>query len=171
MGLILNAVENRGGLLVRLVVRAIGMSWRIVTWLTVPVIVAEGTGPVASLKRSAGLFRQTWGENLVGQIGFGVIGLVAVAPGLLIAVLLMVTLPVAGIVVGLLWVAAVSVVISTMSGIFRTVLYQFAAGGDLPAEFDPATLGSVFRDRKARAGLPLLSPSPTRRRGQRSTAG
>ncbi len=154
VGLILNAIENRGGLLVRLVVRAIGMSWRIVTWLTVPVIVAEGTGPVTSLKRSAGLFRQTWGENLVGQIGFGLVGLLAVAPGLLIAGLLMVTLPVAGIVVGFLWVAAVSVVISTMSGIFRTVLYQFASGGDLPAEFDPAMLGSVFRDRKARPGQP-----------------
>lgn len=153
VGLILNAVENRGGLLVRLVVRAIGMSWRIVTWLTVPVIVAEGTGPITSLKRSAGLFRQTWGENLVGQIGFGVIGLLAVAPGLIIAVLLMVTLPVAGIVVGFLWVAAVSVVISTLSGIFRTVLYQFAAGGDLPAEFDQAMLGSVFRDRKTRGDL------------------
>ena len=80
--------------------RAIGMTWQIVTWLAVPVIVAEGTGPITSLKRSAGLFRQTWGENLVGQIGFGLIGLLAMLPGLVIAGLLMVTCPVAGIVVG-----------------------------------------------------------------------
>ncbi len=91
----------------------------------------------------------------MGQIGFGLIGLLAMAPGLLIALLVMVVIPAAGIVVGLLWLAAVSVVISTMSGIFRTVLYQFASGGDLPAEFDASTLGSVFRDRKARPGLSL----------------
>ncbi len=151
VGLILNAIENRGGLLVRLVVRAIGMSWRIVTWLAVPVIVAEGTGPITSLKRSAGLFRQTWGENLVGQLGFGLIGLLAMLPGLLIAGLLMVNLPVAGIVVGFLWVAAVSVVISTMTGIFRTVLYQFASGGALPPEFDHAALSAAFTSR-GRAG-------------------
>jgi hypothetical protein len=150
VGLVLSAVENRGGLVVRLISRLIGMSWRIVTWLAVPVIVAEGTGPIRSLKRSAGLFRQTWGENLVGQIGFGLIGLVALVPGLVIAALLMVTLPVAGVVVALLWVAAVSVVISTMSGIFRTVLYQFASGGELPPEFDQAMLTATFRARRPR---------------------
>jgi len=149
VGLVLSAIENRGGVIVRLISRAIGMTWRIVTWLAVPVIVAEGTGPITSLKRSAGLFRQTWGENLVGQIGFGLIGLLAMVPGLIIAGLLMVHLPAAGIVVGVLWVAAVSVIISTMSGIFRTVLYQFASGGTLPPEFDQTDLSSAFRTRRA----------------------
>jgi hypothetical protein len=148
VGLVLSAIENRGGLVVRLISRAIGMTWRIVTWLAVPVIVAEGTGPITSLKRSAGLFRQTWGENLVGQMGFGLIGLLAMLPGLVIAGLLMVNLPAAGIVVVVLWVAAVSVVISTMSGIFRTVLYQFASGGTLPPEFAQADLSSAFRTRR-----------------------
>lgn len=149
VGLVLNAIENRGGILIRLVARAVGMSWRIVTWLAVPVIVAEGTGPFTSLKRSAGLFRNTWGENLVGQIGFGLVALLALLPGLLIAGLLMVDLPLAGIVVGIMWVAVVSVVISTMTGIFRTVLYQFASGGSLPLEFDHGMLGEVFRSRQA----------------------
>jgi hypothetical protein len=159
VGLILSAIENRGGMVVRLIFRLIGMTWRIVTWLAVPVIVAEGTGPIRSLKRSAGLFRQTWGENLVGQIGFGLIGLVAMVPGLLIAGLLMVHLPVAGIVVGFLWVAAVSVVISTMTGIFRTVLYQFASGGPLPPGFDQANLAAAFRARKPRSGSSAVPPA------------
>ena len=149
VGLVLNALQSRLGWLGQLATRAIGMAWQIVTWLAVPVIVAEGTGPFASLKRSAGLFRQTWGENLVGQIGFGLIGLLAMLPGLVIAGLLMVHLPVAGIVVGFLWCAGVSVVISTMSGIFRTALYQFASGAPVPAEFAHADLASAFRTRGA----------------------
>ena len=47
-----------------------------------PVIVVEGTGPITSLKRSAALFRQTWGENLIGQVGFGLVGFVFMVPGL-----------------------------------------------------------------------------------------
>jgi hypothetical protein len=159
IGLVLSFIENRGGLVVRLVSRLIGMTWRIVTWLAVPVIVAEGTGPVTSLKRSAGLFRQTWGENLAGQVGFGLVGLLAMLPGLVIAGLLMVNLPVAGIVVGFLWVAGVSVVLSTMSGIFRTVLYQFASGGPLPPEFDHATLAAAFRPRRGRGSATTSTPA------------
>ena len=81
VGLVLNTIQQRAGLLGGIVVRAIGMAWQIVTWLAVPVIVVEGTGPVTSLKRSAHLFRQTWGENLIGQVGFGLVGFVFMAPG------------------------------------------------------------------------------------------
>jgi Family of unknown function (DUF6159) len=152
VGLILQALENRAGIVIRLLLRGLGMSWRIATWLAIPVIVAEGTGPITSLKRSAGLFRQTWGENLVGQFGFGLVGLLAIVPGLVIAGLLMVNLPLVGIVVGFVWVASVSVVISTMTGIFRTVLYQYASGGALPPEFDHGMLGSAFASRQGRVG-------------------
>jgi len=134
-----------------------GMTWEVVTWLAVPVIVAEGTGPIESLKRSAGLFRHTWGENLVGQLGFGLIGLVALVPGAVITALLMVTMPAVGIVVGVLWVIITSVVISAMTGIFRTVLYQYASGAPIPAEFDHTDLAAAFRTRSGRGRLASVS--------------
>jgi hypothetical protein len=124
------------------------MAWQIVTWLAVPVIVVEGTGPFTSLKRSAHLFRQTWGENLIGQVGFGLVGFVFMAPGLLVAGLLIALLPLLGIVVGIIWIAVVSVVLSTLSGIFRTALYQFAAGEPVPAEFGHDDLAAAFQARK-----------------------
>jgi hypothetical protein len=155
IGLVLNAVQNRLGLVGQVASRIAGAAWHVVTWLTVPVIVAEGLGPGQALKRSAGLFRQTWGENLVGQLGFGALGLLAALPGLLVAVLLTAVVPVAGIVVGFLWVGSVAVVVSTLSGIFRTALYQFAAGGRLPREFDEAALAGAFRSHSRSASSPV----------------
>ncbi len=145
VGLVLNVIRNRTGIIGAIATRAVGMAWEVVTWLAVPVIVAEGTGPIVSLKRSAGLFRLTWGENLAGQIGFGLVGLLAMLPGLIISGLLLVNLPVVGIVIGVLWVAAVSVVISTMTGIFRTVLYQFAVGWSDPRRVQPGRPGRRLR--------------------------
>jgi hypothetical protein len=151
VGLVLNAIQERSGILGAAVARLVGMAWQIVTWLVVPVIVVEGTGPVTSLKRSAHLFSQTWGENLIGQIGFGLVGSVLVIPGLLIAVLLGLALPLLGIAVGIVWIAVASVVLSTLSGIYRTVLYHFAAGEPIPAEFDRAELAGAFRSRTTAA--------------------
>ena len=48
--------------------------WYFVTYLVVPVLVVEETGPIASCKRSFGLFRKTWGKSLIAQVGFELIG-------------------------------------------------------------------------------------------------
>jgi hypothetical protein len=153
VGLILNVLRNRTGPFGAIATRLVGMAWEIVTWLAVPVIVAEGTGPFVSLKRSASLFKQTWGENLVGQLGFGLIGLLAMVPGAIITGLLMVTMPAVGLVVGVLWVVITSVVITTMTGIFRTVLYLYASGAPIPDEFDRADLAAAFRTRSSSSVL------------------
>ena len=50
------------------------------TFLTVPIIVFEDVGPINALKRSGHLLKQTWGENLMAQIGLGLIGLLAFLP-------------------------------------------------------------------------------------------
>lgn len=150
VGLILNTIQDRAGFLGQIAVRAIGMAWQIVTWLAVPVIIVEGTGPITSLKRSAHLFRQTWGENLIGQVGFGLIGVVAMLPGLMIAVLVALAVPVAGIVLGVAWIAVVSIVTATLSGIFRTALYHFAVGDPVPPEFGHDELTAAFQTRKGR---------------------
>ena len=146
-------IRNRTGILGQIGARLVGMTWEVVTWLAVPVIVAEGTGPFESLKRSAGLFRHTWGENLIGQLGFGLIGLLALVPGAVITALLMVTMPAVGLVVGVLWVVITSVVITAMTGIFRTVLYQYASGAPIPDEFSHTDLAAAFRPRPSRSRL------------------
>lgn len=149
VGLILQAIKEKAGFVGVIVGNIIGMAWEIVTWLAVPVVVVEGTGPISSLKKSAGLFKKTWGENLIAQGGLGLLGLVAMLPGLLIALLIGLAVPVAGIAVAVLWVAAVSIVLSALTGIFKTALYLYANGQTIDA-FPTAVLAGAFKTKKGK---------------------
>ena len=51
--------------------RLVGMAWSLVTFLAVPVIAIEGTGPFETLKRSASIFRERWGQQITGNIAIG----------------------------------------------------------------------------------------------------
>ena len=52
-----------------------------------------------------------------------------------------------GIVIGLAWIAVVSVVVTTLSGIVSIALYRYAVDGDVPG-FGTDQLRAAFRPRK-----------------------
>jgi hypothetical protein len=136
VGLILQAIRSRAGFLGQIVVNLVGMAWEIVTWLAVPVVVVVGTGAIDSLKRT------------VAQAGFGILGLVLMIPAVVIALLVGVAIPVAGIGLAAIWVAVVSVMLSALNGIFRTALYMYAAGEPAPAPFSQEQLDAAFAPKK-----------------------
>jgi hypothetical protein len=139
---VLRGVEQRGGIVGRIVGSIAGMAWSVVTFLVLPVLVFEGLGPVAAVKRSAQLFKGTWGENLMTNAGIGLIGLFAIIGGALPLVLfLAIGGPVAilGIALFVLWVVTVMLVSSTLTGIFQTALYRYATGAPVPG-FEPGEL-------------------------------
>jgi hypothetical protein len=81
--LVLNQLE-RQGIIGQIVATFVGMAWNLVTFLTVPILVIEDLGVGAALRRSKDLFKRTWGENVIGQGGLGLVGvllmLLAVLP-------------------------------------------------------------------------------------------
>lgn len=148
VGILLGQLERLGvaGQIAR---RLLDLAWALVTFLAVPIVMIEGLGPVAALKRSAALFKTTWGENMIAQFGFGLIGFLAMLPGLLVGGLLAATgstaMIVVGIVVAVVTMTVVAVVMSALGGIFRTALYLYAAQGVVAPEFAGAGLDSAFR--------------------------
>lgn len=151
VSVILQAIEERAGFVGAIIAGLFGAAWRVVTFLAIPVVALEGTGPVTSLKRSGVLLKQTWGENLAGQLGFGLLGFVASIPALIAIGLAIVsdTWAVAvplGVIAGL-WLIAVSVVISAMTGIYKTALYRYAVDGRAPAGFAADDLSDAFAPR------------------------
>jgi hypothetical protein len=150
VGLILQAIRSRAGFLGNLVVSLVGMAWEIVTWLAVPIVVVEGTGAVDSLQRSASLFKRTWGENLIAQAGFGVLGLLLMLPAVVIMLLVGMAIPLAGLAIAALWIAIVSVVLSALNGIYRTALYMYAAGEPATEYFSQEQLDSAFTPKRSR---------------------
>ena len=129
VSIILKTLEERAGFLGSIVIRMVGMAWSVVTFLVLPIIVIEGMGAIEAVKRSVNLFRSTWGENLGAQVGLGIIGFLAMLPGVAVLVLGIgvggaAGLPLIGL--GVLWMVLVAVVMSALSGIFQTALYHFA---------------------------------------------
>lgn len=153
VGMILRALEQRAGFLGRIVIGFIGVAWTAVTFLTVPVLVARDIGPVDAVKESASLLKQTWGENLIGNAGIGlVLGLFNVALMLIGGgiVVFMATqgLATLAIAVGVLVVVAVIVtalVQAALAGIYSAALYRYAMAGDAPQGFDGLLLQNAFQ--------------------------
>ncbi|MFM8303660.1 MAG: DUF6159 family protein [Actinomycetota bacterium] len=151
VSLVLQAIEERADALGQILAGLFGAAWRTVTFLAVPVVVLEGAGPMAALKRSGALLRQTWGENLAGQFGFGLLGLVASIPGLVCIGLAVaagtwaVAVPLG--VVAAVWLLVVAVVLSAMTGIYKTALYRYAVDGRAPAGFATDDLSQAFASR------------------------
>ncbi|KIG13711.1 hypothetical protein DB30_07557 [Enhygromyxa salina] len=73
--LALRQIAEKFGAIGKIVIRTLegvlGGLWEILTAFVVPAMVYEGVGPIDGFKTSAGLFKKTWGESLVKQIGFG----------------------------------------------------------------------------------------------------
>ena len=89
VSIVLRAFEERAGVLGRIVGSLIGLAWSLVTFLVLPVLVIEQIGPIDAVKRSAALFKKTWGENMIANAGIGLVALGATLVGLLPCALLM----------------------------------------------------------------------------------
>lgn len=155
VSIVLRGIEQRGGIAGRIIGGIAGLAWSVVTFLVLPVLVFEGLGPFAAVKRSSQLFKQTWGENLITNAGIGLVGMLAMLAGAVPLVpFLLIGGPVAvvGIVAFIGWCIAVMLVTSALTGIFQTALYRFATGAPVPG-FDDAQLRNSFGPRRRGNGF------------------
>jgi hypothetical protein len=156
VSIVIRALEERG-FIGQIVASLVGAAWAVVTFLTVPIIMLEDVGPIAALKRSGQLLKQTWGENIGAQFGFSILGLFAMLPAILLIAIagatgsIVVIVPLAA--VGIAWIVVVSLVISTLTGIYRTALYRFAVDGVAPPAFAGADLQHAFQPRQRSSGF------------------
>jgi hypothetical protein len=149
VSVILRAIEERAGVLGRIIAGLAGVAWSLVTFLVIPVLVIEDIGVVEAVKRSGAMFKRTWGENMIAQVGFGLIGFVAAIPGILIIVLGFTaggSAAVVALVLGIAWILLSALVMSALNGIFQTALYRFAA--DLPTGAFDGDLQSAFAPKR-----------------------
>ncbi len=152
VGMIRRAIAERGGVVGAIGSAIVGIAWNLATFLAIPVLVVEGVGPIEAAKRSGGLLKRTWGEQVVGKLGIGLVfGLMALAVilvgGALVAVLASVAAPLAivAIVLVVIAVAAIALVGAAVSGIFTASLYRYVTKGDGGPMFPKATLQHAFR--------------------------
>jgi hypothetical protein len=148
--IVLRAIAERAGIIGRIVVGFIGLAWSLVTFLVLPILVVERVGVGTAVKRSSELFKRTWGENVVTNGGIGLLGFGAALVGLVVVVpLIAIGGPVAylGVGVGVVWIAAVTCVTTTLGGIVSIALYRYAVDGTVPG-FGTEQLSGAFRPRR-----------------------
>jgi hypothetical protein len=125
----------------------VGMAWQTATFLVVPAIVIDDLGAVEGLKSSASLLKRTWGENIAARVGFGLLGLVAMIPAVVVLTAtgaLGGAALVVGIILAVAYVALVVVVLTALNAVFQTALYLYATTGSVPTGFDDSNLQASF---------------------------
>jgi uncharacterized protein DUF6159 len=152
VGILLQALrEVRGGwIATRIAGILLGLAWAAATFFVLPVIALENQGPVAAVRRSAGLVRRRWGEGVVGVVSLGGAFVLAVLPGfVLVGVGLAVGVTPVGVALvatGATLVAAVLAVTNTAMAMFQLVLYRYATTGATAGTFTAADLEGAFKE-------------------------
>jgi hypothetical protein len=155
VGMILRWISERAGIVGQIVGGILGFAWSVATFLVVPVLVVENVGPFEAIKRSTGYLKRTWGEQLIGNVGIGLvfgllIMLVIFAGGALLFFLFQtsVTLGLVGVVALILVVGVLALIGSALGGIFTASVYRYATKGDGGSMFNNQVLATAFRQKR-----------------------
>ncbi len=164
IGLVLSALENQG-IAGQIAGRLLAIGWSLITFLAVPVIALEGTGPFATLKRSSSLFKSRWGAQVTGNIAIGgAVFLFGVLPSALLifaGFLVWASASFAGallLVIGVIGLAISILVSSALSNIFGVALYRYARDGEAVGGFTAEELNSAVRTKGNRTTPPTATP-------------
>jgi len=156
VGMLLRLLAERLGFLGRIIEMTAGLAWTVATFLVVPVLAAEGIGPVEAIEKSAGLLKQTWGENLIGTAGMSIMfstivalvavvffggGTMAMQAGYTTTAIVSYIFG-SGIVLGTVLLAA------TLGAVYQAAVYDFAVTGRPPQGFDRDLIDAAFRAKR-----------------------
>jgi len=155
VSLILQAIEEQAGFIGRIVISLVGIAWSLVTFLVLPLVVLESESVGKAIKRSASMFKRTWGENMIGQGGIGLVSFLAILAAVPVIVLLVVTgltpLIILAIVLGVVWLLAVAIVTSALGVVYQTALYRYASSGSVSEGFTQDQIAGAFAPKKRRS--------------------
>ncbi len=139
----------------------VGGAWTVVSLLAVPAIALEDAGPLQAIKRSASIFKERWAGQVTGMAAIGgLVFLLGVLPGVLIAVLGVLILSGGGgggelaageviLALGVVITAVAVLISAALRQVFAAALYRYATTGHAPTAFADADLESAVRVRGA----------------------
>lgn len=147
VGMALRLLSERAGFIGKIVVTLLGAAWNIVTYFVVPVLVLENRGPVESIKQSGNILKKTWGEALILNGGTSLaLFLLALAP-IPIFIVACIATPIGwmfALPAAILYYLALSIIGSSLQGIWNTALYVYAMTGEAPGAFRQEDILAAF---------------------------
>ena len=134
VGMVLRMIEERSERIGRFVAGLLGMAWTMISFLVVPVLVAQRKGPIDALKESTTLLKKTWGEQVVGNFSFGLVFFILSIPAF--------ALGAAGFYIGgkvalasfvgiaVVYLVVLALIQSALQSVFQAAVYIYACGGN-----------------------------------------
>jgi hypothetical protein len=165
VGMIIRAVQERLGILGKIIGVIAGVAWSIAIYFAVPVIIYERLSPWAAVKRSTQIMRATWGESMAGNFGMGIIfgllallGIPLIIAGVYLAVVTGNFWIILGFVIGtIIYWLMLAIFASAAEGILLAALYRYAVSGQVSPGFGQA----MYQNPWAAAAY-YQPPPPTR---------
>jgi len=148
VGVILRSLEERLGLIGRIVMRILGIAWALACYFVVPVLAFEDLSPVDAFKRSSKLFKDTWGEKVIGGFSFSLISLLLMLPAFGLFFVAMILGGIKGFILGfvlmILYMLLLSVFMSAVQGVFNAALYRYACFKQVPPAFSQDLIAGAW---------------------------
>lgn len=151
VGLLLRMIKGENSLIRNLFSGALGLGWRVASFFTIPVIVAEEKGAIDALKRSGQLVKKNWGEALTLEVGLSVLAYPVMLPAIGmfgISFYVWNISPVLGssiLILAGVYTFITSLIFSTLDAIAKAALYMFASGDQMPENFNSEILQTMFK--------------------------
>jgi hypothetical protein len=141
VSIVLQIVRERGGLAGRIAAGLGNLAWQLATYFVIPILLFEEVGLAPSIGRSGSLFKKTWGEQVIGTGGVGLVFGLAFMLLIFVGVLLvqavvtaggpsgglLAALPIIVVFVGL--GIALTALQAVIQGVYKAALYRFATTG------------------------------------------
>jgi hypothetical protein len=162
-GFVLSVLGRSGNAFLRVVRTLLGTAWSLASYLAIPVLVQERRGGLASLRRSGDLFKRTWGETALSEVGVRVVTAHLTLIFVIVAILLIEVLgeSMLTLLVVMALFAAMIGLVGALEAIYRAALYVFASEGVVPAMFDGPALDEIWQVKREPTPTPPTDPTPT----------
>ena len=151
IGFLLRIIEERSQMAGKIVAAILGVAWSVTAYLAVPALVAKKLGPIDAFKESARLLKHTWGEQIIGNVGFGLVFFVLMLPAvgfIALGVAMGEGIGLAtGIGLAIAYGALLAVIQSALQAIYQAAVYRYADTGEAPQEFDTDALAASIQPR------------------------
>ena len=148
VGMIIRSLQERAGLIGRILFGLVGIAWSVLTYFVVPVLLFEDLGVGDAIKRSGSIFRQRWGEQFVGNATIGLAVLVVAIPVIVVGALITSVIPVVGASVLVISIGALLAAGAACSGVFNAALYRYATTGESSGAFTTEDMNASFHPRR-----------------------
>jgi Family of unknown function (DUF6159) len=161
VGLLISLLQRGGSIGQVIAAGLVGAAWSLITFMAVPVITFEGTGPWTTLKRSATIFKERWAGQVTGNVAIGgIVFLLGILPAVLLIAIGVYAWSsndggssVAGgaviVAFGVALLAVSILIVQALRGVFGVALYRYASSGEVPSGYTQEELESAVRVRGA----------------------